>query len=565
MSDYNLIQLEDMSSFIPAFEVDANAATGGANINIRGVATNGTNSGWEQAVGMFVDGAYVSRSVWLNQGQVDLAQMEVLKGPQGLYFGKNTVAGAVNLISNDPTDQLEGYIQGSYEFESANEAAIEAVISGPLSETFKARAAIRYADSDGFGKNIFTGEDILGKEEVLGRLTLLWEPSDNFSNNTKINYADYELRGSLFQPADCTSAPLLEAQMRGLGGFEDCVGDTNTTHVLLSEQHAGFLGRPEVATNTPIDAYDGWSIGNTITWDFGVGYTLTNVTSYRTHDALLRNDVDQWNSSGFFIQRAEDYKFWSNDLRIASPQDQKLTWMTGLYYQDEDLGFFTDPLVIIGTDGPPFGPRFLTGIPNSPFNGVPNEGPFDLFGGSFAMDNIQKTKEVSVFAEVTYAFSDQLNLSVGGRYSDIQKDGSHDVCVGQPLQITCNTRADDFIGFIAAAQSYAANADADNFSPTVTARWMPGDTSMFYATYSEGFKAGGFDMELRSVSGQITSDMGQIPPSFVYEPEEVKAYEAGTKLTMADGRWNFNASVFRAEYTNLQVSTFDGVISFVLL
>lgn len=563
MSEYNLVELEDMAQFIPAFEIASNSTTGGANINIRGVATNGTNSGFEQAVGMFTDGTYVGRSVWLNSGQLDLARMEVLKGPQGVYFGKNTVAGALNLISNDPTDEYEAYIQGSYEFEAANEAAIEGVVSGPLSDTFKARAAIRWNDSDGYGTNIVTGEDVVSNDEILGRVTLLWEPSDNLTVNTKINYADYEQLGSTFQPADCTSAPLLVGQMNALGGVENCVPDTNVTHVLLSAQHAGFLGRPEAATTTPLDEYDGISVGNTITWDIG-DYTITNVTSYRDHDSFLRNDVDQWNSSGFFIQRQEDYSFWSNEIRISSPQDQKISWVAGVYYQDEELDFFTNPVVIIGIDGPPFGPRFNTGTPNLPFNGIPNEGPFDLFGGQFHMDNMQETKEISVFAEAAFDVTDQIQVTVGGRYADINKDGSHEVCVGLPFAITCGTRADDRIGFIASAQSYSGNADASDFSPSVTLRWTPNDDQMFYASYSEGFKAGGFDLELRSASAQAVSDTGALPASFVYQPETVEAWEAGTRLTLLDGRLQFNASAFRSEYEDLQVSTFDGVISFVI-
>lgn len=570
MSDYNLVELEDMAQFIPAFDIATNLATGGANINIRGVSTNGTNAGFEQAVGMFIDGGYVGRSVWLNQGQLDLARMEVLKGPQGVYFGKNTVAGALNLISRDPTDEVEAHIQGSYEFEAADEAAVEAVISGPLTDTLKARLAFRWNDSGGYAKNTFTGEDTVTNDEILGRLTLLWEPKENITVNTKINFADYKQEGSTFQPANCAGAPNLVAEFAARGGFENCVPDTNTTHVLLSDLHAGFLGQPERATSTPVDAYDGISIGNTITWDIG-DYTITNVTSYREHDAQRINDVDQWNRSGFFIRRNEDYSFWSNEIRIQSPQDQRLSWLAGLYYQDEDLDFFADPLVVIFFDGPPVppsSPLFLSnlGTPNRPFNGVPDEGPFDLFGGSFSMDNVQETKEWALFAEFSFDITDQIELSVGGRYADISKDASHDVCVGLPFAITCNTRADDRIGFIASAQSYAGSADATDFSPSVSLRWSPTDNHMFYASYSEGFKAGGFDLELRSAAAQafVDNNPGQVPDGFVYQPETVEAYEIGTKMTLFDGRVQFNASLFRSEYDDLQVSTFDGVISFVI-
>jgi len=560
MDEYSITQLQDMANFLPGVSITSRSSTGGAVLNIRGIATNGTNAGWEQAVGQFQDGHYVGRAAVANQGQFDLQQIEIMKGPQSTYFGKNTIAGAINIITRNPTEEFGGYVKAGYEFDAANEWYTEGVVSGALSDTFKARAAIRFSDSDGWGTNANDGGDILSTKESLARVTLVWDPTDAVSMNTKLNYADYETLGQPFQAARCTPGQL--ARYAGAGGIEDCVPDQTVSHVLLSDAQAAANGRPDLAALNPEDEYEGWSIGNTINWDITDDYTLTHAFSYRTHENFQSNDVDGFNLSGNFFRRFEDYDFWSNELRIVSDLDGRVNWMGGFYYAEEDLEF-NAPATTLTTLFP---------------------GPF---GGSFGTFNQQDTTSWSFFGEVSFDITDQLELVLGGRYEDTEKDINHQVCIGATFAPTCDTTMDDFIPnpgipglpfpppavapFVprlltfASPQNLTDTLSESEFSPSVTLSWSPTDDSMYYASWSEGFKAGGFDFELRAPLRFLPDSNGDgIPDAFVYDSENATAYEIGAKLTLLGGALQLNVAAFRTETEDLQVSTFDGQLSFVI-
>jgi outer membrane receptor protein involved in Fe transport len=187
LDQYNIVQMEDM----------ANLAGGGVliskngvspTLSIRGVSSDSTNAGFDQSVGIIIDGVFYDRSRWVQLGFFDVGQVEVLKGPQSLYFGKSTVAGALVMSTANPTDEFEGKASVGYELEG-REIYGEGVISGPLTDTLSARLALRASDMDGWLKNDapgITDDRFGGLKDYNGRLTLAWEPSDDFRLNWKL-------------------------------------------------------------------------------------------------------------------------------------------------------------------------------------------------------------------------------------------------------------------------------------------------------------------------------------------------------------------------------------------
>ncbi|OGT85170.1 MAG: hypothetical protein A3H91_05370 [Gammaproteobacteria bacterium RIFCSPLOWO2_02_FULL_61_13] len=537
---FGLTELQDMAGFVPGLKLGEAALS--EVINIRGTGSSPQNAGFENSAGLFIDGTYVSRGAWIRQGQLDLERMEVLRGPQGVYFGKNTIAGAVNLISRDPTDEFEGYVKGSYEFEAADEAAVEGVISGPLVETLKGRLAVRYSDSDGYMKNTVIGDTIPSVEEVIGRLTLVWEPTDNLSVNTKVNYADFEKHGAQIEISECNLADptslIATVFAFGIPTREDCRLNRKTAQVILSD--AGSAAIPGSSAVPFGDDYDAVSVGTTINWTIG-DYQLTSVTGYRSQDFVTTNDIDflELEFAGFI--RDEDFEGWTQEFRINSPREQRLSWTGGVFYETNQRTFAEEAWLNAAVLGAP----------------VPAAG--------YLKPSAQDTTSWAVFGELRFDVTEQLTLTVGGRYVDEEKDIHHRVCLGLAFNYTCDTVADDLFvpPALAVPLDLRDRLEEDDFSPAVSVTWRPTDDSMFYASYSEGFKAGGFDFELRTTPpGGDDADGDGIPDSLKYDSETVRAYEIGTKLTLLEGAVRFNATVFRNEFDNLQVSIFDGILAF---
>ncbi|MFQ3323932.1 MAG: iron complex outermembrane receptor protein [Pseudomonadales bacterium] len=195
---------EDLSAMIPNFSVQQDPI--GDKINIRGIQS-GNNAGLEQSVSTFVDGVYRGRGVQGRFSFLDVGRVEVLRGPQGTLFGKNTIGGAVNIISAKPTDSFEGKVTGIYTFENMKQFETNGYISGPLSNDLSGRLAFQYRDDqEGYIENNFYGESSPQAEELALRTSLLWDYSDNTQITVKLEYGDFDIQGQNFSTIE--SGPL---------------------------------------------------------------------------------------------------------------------------------------------------------------------------------------------------------------------------------------------------------------------------------------------------------------------------------------------------------------------
>lgn len=208
LARYAVTDFTGISNLTSQLTINSGGASSGSQLYIRGIGSSG-DLGFDQAVGIVIDDVFYNRGRWVQQSFMDMARVEVLKGPQPLYFGKNTPAGVVVVTTADPGDEFEAYVTGSYEFE-AEEWIGQAVISSPITDTFGARLAVRFTDARGWMKNIAEerpGASALGftipapknrynsSEELTGRLTLKWEPSDDLDLTFKAQASRFENAG----------------------------------------------------------------------------------------------------------------------------------------------------------------------------------------------------------------------------------------------------------------------------------------------------------------------------------------------------------------------------------
>ena len=517
---YGQTNLEAVSSSIPNLKITQTAIAN--RIAIRGIAS-GDNKGFEQSVAMFVDGVYYGRDQLSRMPLVDLERVEVLRGPQPTLFGKNAIAGAVNVVSRRPSSDFEGSVSASYEFEH-KEARVTGVLSGPLSDTIGARVVGYYRDMDGYFFNTRQNRNEPNLREAFVRGILDFEGDGPLSADVKLEYADFKTKG---QPREAFGP--------------------------VGNYGAVFAGPLFVETNEDYVRADGGYesrnkiFNSVLNADLEVGsHTLTSVTGYLDYSTKETIDVDFVNPvllDGTL--QSEDYRQISQELRIASPGDQPFNYIAGAYYQNTKLGV---------TDHVQFNPFFL----NTGFRPL----------GDTANDRVysQKSDLISLFAQGEFSLTDSLRLTVGARFNHESKTGSRALAINRgPLSLTPPSGAaisdaaviGTFRVLNIEAHSIAGKLSEDSFNPMANIQYDITDDLLFYASFARGSKAGGFDIRGNSLP---TSTTVATPGAFVFGDEQADNFEAGLKYKTRS--LAINVSVYSTKYKDLQTNVFDGQLSF---
>ncbi len=503
LQEAGIVKFDDLE--LPGIHI----GSGGANDSqfIRGIGS-GTSAGFEQSAPIFSDGVWFGRTSIQRLAFLDVARVEILKGPQPTYLGKNAIAGAVTVVSNRPTDAPEGGFDVQYEVEH-EEAIAGGFISGPIAGNLKGRLAARYRDIDGWMTNLATGTHGPQQEDLAVRGSLLWDPSDRLSIFTKLEYATVDAGERETQLIKCLpGAPISPA-------FENCAFDTNRA----------VLFDPAVWTPPGIPYFD-YQEGNPETrqiellsglaqvdWDLGAA-TFTSISAYYDTNTFAFIKPDHNVFQRVAIQSEEVYYLFSEELRLTSTGDDKLSWMAGAYFDSAHLD----------NTNTHFANLFIAG-------GLGFIGGFD-----------EDDESWSVFSEVGYEFSDAWKIEAGFRFTEVQKEADAS---------TARTVLLNPMRFIVLPPTLPQPAlferKESSFDPVVTIEWRPQDDSLFYASYRQGFKSGGFNQDLTEPT--IAANQ--------FRPEEVDYYELGGKVDFAGGAARLNFAIFRGEYTDLQVSALN--------
>ncbi|MCY4154497.1 MAG: TonB-dependent receptor [Gammaproteobacteria bacterium] len=533
-----LKELEDVTAALPNVTITEGALND--FLFIRGIGS-GLNIGFEQSVGTFIDGIYHGRGLQSRNSFLDIERVEVLRGPQSIFFGNNTVAGALNIVTRGPTESWQGYGSLLYEPETESKNA-EIALGGPVTTTLGIRAAFRFNNQDGWQTNSTINKKEPREQRRAGRITLDWAPTEAFNATVKFQLESNDTRGRALQAVGCPppdgQAPAGYCLAYGLLG-PAMVPDTPAPDFVFDDRRNGGGPGPFPANGDFNDLSNG-AVTATLNWQV-IGHTLTSVTGYSWYDDH-RSQSGQLLAGPFptpilpfanIEHVSEDYEQYSQELRIASPTGGRLDYIAGIYWQSGKLN-------------------------------VTNDFSAATFATRLSQHD-QDDETIAGFASLTWHVNDALRLSAGARYTQVEKDVDREQILASNqgnLDLTkalamspLNPLYGTFVfGFGWQNGALSASRKDDDFTPSFNIQYDWNDDLMTYFSYAQGFKAGGFDEQ----NGRLNS------ADFAFRPESVEAFEIGLKSTLANGAMNLNITAFHSEFTDLQVATFDGVINFLV-
>ncbi|WCT72172.1 TonB-dependent receptor [Sphingomonas naphthae] len=537
--------LVSIGELTPSVIIGAFSANGGSSIAIRGISSPANTAGFEQAVSVAIDGVQTSNGRIALLGFFDLAQVEVLKGPQALFFGKNSDGGVISIKTAGPTASLQGSASSTYEF-VGDETVNDVAISGPLGETLGFRVALRYRDMAGWMRNTAgvtanpfyraatglaasaatlpgTTSRRVGNNELLGRVTLEFRPSTSYTASLKVFASHYRDDGA--GSASQNIGPCIGTQPR-FGGIADpygeCVKDNRTTvgDVPAAVAAAMLNGRKNGKAFSTLNSIIS-SLTQTLSLDTA---TITSITGLNRLRTFSQSGLDQTTFSQLANASPDRSTEFSQELRFASDFSGPINFMIGGFYGHTE--------------------RYINGdVKFGDGNYVASSGRIE----SYSTEYTQKADAVSVFGQLMWKLTDQFELSGGARYTHEKKTTDNRTIYGLG---TFNTLNFTFPGETQ-PNLLRDRFKGDNVSPEVTLSWRPTSRHTLYVAYKTGYKSGG------AVSGPFSTATRLDDVN--YGPEKVKGFEGGAKGTFFDNRLRATAAVFAYDFTDLQVNSYDPV------
>ena len=567
--------LDDLALYVPNF---SKSETGiGPVLQIRGIAS-GNNPGFEQSVVMYMDDIALGRGSLARMPFMDLERVEVLRGPQNVLFGKNSIAGAISMITAKPTDELEGSVSIRYDSEYEDGEVI-GVLSGPLTDTLRGRLAIRGAERGGYAENSGNGRNEEQRDETAIRATLAMDVQDNGELILKYEHDTVDSKGMSQELMFEYGNPFpFDPVLNPFAGFT-YTQQVATLEGIYNGILAGF-GAPPISVGSDVAAIDRIRRSNvdefqdldldnivlTYNGDFD-GFSVTSVTGFSKYKETRLTG----SSSGIDISNIltrEEYEQLSQEVRVMSDLEGPVSWIGGVFLQRWELE--ADESTLVDEMNMPV----LLGL-------------MGLAPGLESVANLDSTRyytsdsmTLAAFGQATWSVSDAARISLGGRYTREKKSGRRFIDifstatgafdVEQAIFASCAFEVDyQSLGVLSALaplpgcdgviafgnySTHDASGDRTEnvFTPSVIAELDMGDNHMAFLSYSRGFKAGGFDARAGRES------------DFDYEDEHVDNIELGLKSSLADGRAQTNLVAYHATYKDRQVTTFDGVAGFVV-
>ncbi|WP_439133812.1 TonB-dependent receptor [Pseudomaricurvus sp.] len=537
---YGVTGIDSIASLTPGLVTGESGGAVGGSISLRGVGSGESQAFIDQAVSINIDGIPISTAQILRVAQMDLQQIEVLRGPQALFFGKNSPGGIISLTSAGPTEEFESMIRTGYEFDS-EEWSIDGSISGPISDKAGFRLAAHYADMDGYIDvdspiNLIpasndpysiqaSGLDAFPqKEETFLRGTFDFDPIDQLSMSLKGTYADTEVTGGTSYFSDITHCPYSNPQEL-YPVADNCKNDGKIVAAQIPEEVLAL--NSQLQPNGHRDS-EQILISGTIEYDFSDELSLTSVTGYyKAEEEISSNGGYGLAPSNIYAVNYENEQV-TQELRLASNFTGPFNFMVGGFYENREL--FTDTYIVIPTVAAPTCPTCY-------------ELPYEATN--------QEQESYSVFAQFLYDITDEVQISLGGRYTRETKEVTDYTIITEttfdPAPVLSGTPVD-----VLAMPSYPGDTELEftNFSPEVTLTYKPHEDMMYFASYKEGYKSGGFDGSY-TAGAVLTNGVNS------FDPEEVSGFEAGFKSSLMDKQVIFNMTAYWYEYEDLQVATYD--------
>lgn len=510
LRDKSISDVEGFSTNIP--NLSFNRVGGDARVFIRGIGYNAINPGGEGRVAIYTDGIYQSRNQAALLGFYDIDRVEVLRGPQGTLYGRNSVAGAINVLTGQPSKDVNGYITG--EVGSYLLLSTEGAVGGPLADGISGRIAFRTVDRNGYGEMIEDGRDVNDERSRSIRAKLDFEPTETLTIRLGADYSDVDDHSGGYRFAG-----------RGNSAIPPLVEQLGLTTPDDPQDAAGIR---------PLRQLETWGINAQADLDLGPDTTITLLGGYRKFDFLQESSLDGSTAALAPIYIGEEADTYSAELRVAHKFGDFAEILIGGYYFDETN---------TATNQIPF--KGLIYADAFGLGGILDPDTYYEFYGSFGR---VKTEASAIFGQVRFELTDRLTLDIGARYSHETKDLEEQLQTNlvvpfvrdNPLITTFDPMNGSLGGTNNRTQTWTS------FDPKATLSFQATDTLYMYATYSEGFKSGGYNI-------------GGLQPPF--DPETLTNYEVGIKADLFDRRARINLSVFNYDYKNLQESIIVGTVA----
>lgn len=583
LRDSGVRDIKELMILTPGLQVASSANESFTTARIRGIGTVGDNPGLESSVGVVIDGVYRPRN---GVGFGDLGEVErieVLKGPQGALFGKNTTAGVINVITKKPSFDLGANL----ELGAGDYGALDGSLSvtGPLvGKTLAGRLYVAARERDGYldinrGPGPRVEDEDSDRKFYTARGQLLLEPSDALDVRLAVDYTDRD--------ENCCAAPQAVAAP-AVGGVLVVQNALNATQPNSFATTPDPFQRLAFSNRSTQQSIEDGGVTLEANWGLASGITLTSISGLRNWEIVSGQDTDF--TTADIVYRDTDGNFGSEfdqlsqELRISGDTG-RLNWLAGLLYAGEDLTYRNR--LTLGNQYQQYFSRLIT--PNNPnliaqLTGLQNAFP----GGQGQRDVFQQdSTTLAVFTNNIVKLTDGLSLTLGGNLTDLSKDldtqyvNENNGAGCQALRnnfaaisgnaalqpalatiygIGCGTANDPLFNNVTTSQS----KDEQEFSGTVKLAYRFTQDVMTYVSYARGYKAGGFNLDRERINNNVANNAQQGPlnavdPVTSFDRELVDSYELGLKTQLAGNTLQLNGALFYQDYSNFQLNTFTGL------
>jgi iron complex outermembrane receptor protein len=544
---------DELAAVTPNLTFDSVSPSSGssssAQIFLRGIGQTDFTPVTDPGVGLYIDGIYMGRSVGNVLDFVDVDRVEVLRGPQGTLFGRNTIGGAVVVHTKRPTEELGGSVQAQVGDDSMVYLTGKANL--PITDNLWSNFAIDYRERDGYVKRINDGIDTGNEDRLALRGSLLWNATEDFQGYFTFDYTDIDENGaptvsggvndaaafgtfgnglldscaaiSINPDFPAAGPPSFPPPGVGTGGAPGCFGPNTFAGEFRSEGTFPVFSELEI-----------WGVSAELSWNVTDWLTVKSITGYREMEMESSRDGDNTPANIFATQDFYEHEQISQEFQLGGNYAERLNWLVGVYYYQEE-GFNINPVTL-------------------PVGAIRSGGFYD--NDSWA-----------VFGQATYDLTDRLHLTAGARYTEDTKRFTPDQTalgdasqgVGSIFGPTWPLTAGIYLSStgpmlpgdrILPFQEFELDFNDTNFMGTLAWDWT--DDVMVYFSYSDAYKSGGFDQ--RFAAPPIDPNTGALtnaPSSF--QPEEAATFEIGMKSEWLDNTVRLNVALFHTDYDDLQI------------
>lgn len=493
-----VIEIKSLSANVPGFTMHESPGNL-SGVSLRGVGTSAGSQVFEQSVGLFVDGVYHPRARQYRDALFDIERVEVVKGSQGVLFGKNTSVGAVSVISRGPGNKTGGYLQGQVEANYGS-YTLEGGLDVVPSDTFKFRISGQYDNQAGYVKNVTKNRNEASGDRYVVRATAVWDPTETLSIKAKAQFSRLDITGNAFEFIANQNAAGLQSLGVADGGLLDYV----------KYENAGTAG-------DPMDFQKSQDHSLEIKLDLGNDYTLTATSGYSRFDFQNGFDSDSTPQTSLFSQFNENFRQFTQEVRLTSPGGKPIEYIVGAFYLHSTTKY-----------------DYL-----SYYNAF-----FGVYNGTTGQRFNQKEDTFAGFGQATWHMADNLQLNVGGRLTSDKKNADY-----QRRLISDIGFPSGVVALAAPTPLYQLPVKDTTFDFSGTLSYNPSETSTIYISGGQGNKGSGFVNQ----AGLAV----QHPTPFVVPTERVTTIEAGVKGRFLDGRLYLSMAAYHLDIKNYQDSFYN--------